>query len=371
MTIRYVGAGGNDSNDGLSWANRKLTLNGAEDSPVAAGDIVYVGAGVYREMLTVDVSGSAGNPIEYIGDYDGSHTDGVGGVVRITGSDNDQTSARANCVTASSKIYRTFTGFQFDLTTSHLISSTDGTNWVINKCSFNHVANANCFRILGSAQASWTIRNCLFYQSGGSTPDAVLFTHTSTVNNTGHIVENCLFVCGGRAVDSIRVGGVTVRNCVCIGQKTAAIAVATALAVGQVMTVNNCIVTNCATGLSATTTAEFSEDYNSLSGNTTDRSNVTAGANSNTYPPLFDPRWFFQLVSAGAGPNHATQMVTPFDLASFSQLINLAGTSPSSTDMRGTAIQNTQREWGALEYDSTLSVKARQASSIDGGGMVV
>ena len=46
MTVRYVGPGGNNSNDGLSWANRKLTLNGVEDTPVAAGDIVYVGAGV-------------------------------------------------------------------------------------------------------------------------------------------------------------------------------------------------------------------------------------------------------------------------------------------------------------------------------------
>ena len=45
MTIRYVGIGGNDSNDGLSWANRKLTLNGVEDTPVEAGDTVYVGAG--------------------------------------------------------------------------------------------------------------------------------------------------------------------------------------------------------------------------------------------------------------------------------------------------------------------------------------
>ena len=60
MVDRYVGIGGNDGNSGLTWALRKLTLNGAEDTPVVAGDTVYVGPGVYRERLIVDVSGGAG-----------------------------------------------------------------------------------------------------------------------------------------------------------------------------------------------------------------------------------------------------------------------------------------------------------------------
>jgi len=71
MTIYYVGPGGNDANNGLSWANRKLTLNGAEDVPVAAGDTVYVGPGVYREGLVLDVDGSVGNIITYIADVTG------------------------------------------------------------------------------------------------------------------------------------------------------------------------------------------------------------------------------------------------------------------------------------------------------------
>ena len=111
MTTRYVGKGGSDSNNGLSWATRKLTLNGVEDTPVEAGDTVYVGAGTYRETLTCDVSGSSGSPISYIVDYAGSHTDGTGGVVRITGSNDDMTQTRADCIVASRKNYRTFRGF--------------------------------------------------------------------------------------------------------------------------------------------------------------------------------------------------------------------------------------------------------------------
>ena len=62
MTTRYVGPGGSDANSGLTWALRKLTLNGVEDTPVVAGDTIYVGPGTYRETLTVDVSGTAGIP---------------------------------------------------------------------------------------------------------------------------------------------------------------------------------------------------------------------------------------------------------------------------------------------------------------------
>src|SRR3990172_11070704 len=129
MTTRYVGIGGNDGNSGLTWALRKLTLNGAEDTPVADTDIVYVGPGVYRELLTVDVSGTTG--ISYIGDVTGEHTDGVGGIVRITGSANDTTATRANCLTATSSAYRLFKGFLVDTSSSFLITTATSINkWI-------------------------------------------------------------------------------------------------------------------------------------------------------------------------------------------------------------------------------------------------
>lgn len=52
MPEYYVRKSGDDGNDGLTAATAKLTLNGAEDIPVAAGDTVHVGAGTYRELLT-------------------------------------------------------------------------------------------------------------------------------------------------------------------------------------------------------------------------------------------------------------------------------------------------------------------------------
>ena len=366
MTTYYCGPGGNNANSGLTWNLRKLTLNGCEDIPVAAGDTVYVGPGTYRELLTVDVSGSGGSPITYIGDYQGTNTDGVGGVVRITGSDNDQTATRASCITGTSRNYRTFQGFLCDTATTNGIFNTSGTNWIIDKCIFQSLVVGA--RIAGASQSTCTIQNCFFYPISSN---GVLIEHSSTVDNAAHVVQNCTIVGSTFNIRIDRVGGVTVKNCTIL-TGTSGIRVVAALSVGQTETVNNCTLMGCnGTALQATAVGEITEDYNSLFGNATARSNVTAGANSLAYPALFDPRWFFQLTHAGAGPNSATQVVTPFDLASFSALLNVAGTSPTTTDMRGTAVQGSQREWGALEYDSTLSVKARQAALVNSGGMVV
>lgn len=49
------------------------------------------------------------------------------------------------------------------------------------------------------------------------------------------------------------------------------------------------------------------------------------------------------------------KVLTPFDLSSYSLLINRAGTIPTVSDMRGTTVLGAQREWGALEYNSAIA----------------
>ena len=153
---------------------------------------------------------------------------------------------------------------------------------------------------------------------------------------------------GGDAVGFVRVGGVTVRNCRIVGRYYRSIEIITALATGQTVTVNNCILTETQTALQGITAGDITESYNCVFNNITNRINVLTSVNSIAYSPLPDPRWFFELVSS------VGRMVSPFDLAGFSQLINLAGISPPTTDMRGMAIVGAQREWGALEYDPAL-----------------
>ena len=353
MATYYVGKGGNDASDGTTWAKRKLTLNGAEDIPVAAGDTVYVGPGTYRETLTCDVSGSSGSPITYIGDYDGSHTDGTGGIVRVTASDNDQTTARNYIVNMTGRAYRTFEGFAFDGFSNPTygafwIASADVDHLTVRNCTFNGWSNG--FGIKGYQTANLTnmlVENCI------ATNCASFYIDGEVQDNSGNVIQNCLFFANSGTVIDTKSGGFTIKNCSFYGAYRC-VWVSSSLNAGQTVTVNNCVmhgINNFA--LVAETLGNLVEDYNLCPA----RSNVATGAHSLAYGSLLDMRWAHELLNGGS-------MLSPFDLASYSQLINVAGTSPTTADMRGTAKIGTEREWGALEYDSTLDIEAGSGGAV-------
>jgi len=489
-TAHYVGSGGNDANSGLTWALRKLTLNGAEDTPLtAARHTVYVAPGTYRELLTCDLSGptayatgtvsvtkgsktvtglstlwaanaeandwfqcpvlasgtdgvtdgsstfvsangnfqaghvgltiristkaaaiiatvvdsdtitladTAGTAvtpsaasgltynvgpssphkvasvdsdtqitlvdawddptlttlayqvwghIEYIGDYLGTNTDGVGGVVRITGSADDIALTRANCITATSINKRTFSGFLMDGTSSNIISTaTACSNWAIYQCYIQSYSTSSIIVFSGTGVNN-TVMSCFITGEFRQ----VQFTHSTTVDNAGGLTQNCiLFSSYGSCVDSVRIGGISVKNCLMLGSTGAKIT--TALTVGQATTVNNCLIHTVGVGFQATAVGEILEDYNNIIGCNTARTNTTIGAHSKVNLTVLETRWFFNAIYANA----AGKLITPFDLASDSGLLNVAGLNPPILDMRRQTLQDAQREWGALEYDSTL-----------------
>lgn len=345
MTTYYVGPGGSDGNSGTSWGNRKLTLNGAEDIPVAAGDTVYVGPGTYRENLTCDVSGSAGSPITYIADVSGENTDAVGGIVRITGSDNDISGTRGNCASFPNRNYRTMRGFTLDLTTANCFS-TSGTsgNLIIEDCFFSDIGG-NAINFSGTGTTN-TVRRCYFSLNG--TSRGVLFTHTSTVDNASHLVENCMFISGTgvRPVETSRVGGITVKNCSLYGGDRG-VGVLTALTGGQTITVNNSLFSGIGFAVRATVTGELVEDYNTYSGNNTNRTNVNTGSNSIAYPSLVMP------VMLKAGYKYGCAFG---ELASYSKIIRIAGSGMSSDDLLGVTRPTTdsKKSWGAVQYQPML-----------------
>lgn len=357
MSTYYVDSvSGNDSTGTGTKLNPWKTLSHAEANPVAAADLVVArGGSTFRETLTCGVSGSVGNPIQYLGDYNGAIWGDAGGLVRITGSDNDQAATRANCIVATTKTYRTFSGFMIDSPTGAAIFPQTGcTNWILDKLILTCFGVSSNYGIMfqGTPSAN-TIQNCAVL---GGKNRGISFFSAATTTGSGNLVDNCLvgFIAGNTGIGVDRVGGVTVKNTTVMGCSSG-IRVQTALAAGQVLTANNNIVAFNNFGFNATATTDISEDYNVV-WNNTDYTNTTAGAHDLTYLPLLDPRWFFQLVFAGAGPNSPLQLASLFDLASFNQIINVAGTSPTSTDLRGTGTIGTNREWGALEYDSSLKI---------------
>lgn len=358
MTTYYCGLGGNDGNTGLSWAQRKATLNGCEDVPITAGSTVYVAPGVYREMLTADVAGTAGNPITYIGDVTGEHTDGVGGIVRITGSDDDLSATRANCIVQNTpRTYRTWRGFYFDTTTGYEFTATSGLTYnIIEDCIFMP-CGSHCIGLQGSATLNNnTIRRCIIIPHRSYIGLYINYS-AAQIDNSANLIENCLFIGGTSQVNIGRVGGTTVKNCTFQSQSaitgSGAVFSNTTLTGGQTITVNNCIFQNCGTALGAQNTADITENYNTLYGNNTDRTNTNTGANSVTTPALLAP------------PLQLSGLTFPWQigvLSNWSQVKAIAGSGTATDDIFGMARPATAAKisWGAFQYND-VSRSATQA----------
>lgn len=372
MTTYFAGPGGNDGNAGTSWATRKLTLNGVEDIPVVAGDIVYVGPGTYRESLTLDVTGSSGSPITYIGDVTGENTDDVGGYVRISGSDDDQSENRSYCITAGGNYsYRTFRGFTFDgFTTGGIsISGRDLQDWIIEDCYFEGASASGdgCIRIDTASEIdNFTIRRSVFNVGLG---DAVRCDLSVAYAGSSNLVENCLMLGGyGNGLFVDRCDGWTIKNCLIRGMYRGVMA-DNLNANGYSITANNCIIFGNRTGFQADATGGIVEDYNNVFANSVARQNTSTGSNSVAYLPLLQP-W---LAKSGL-----MLPWNPFHLASYSTLLQMTQSSPSSDDLYDLTRPTTsgkkslgpiqwqpkERETTTTRGSSTASAKIEDAGEI-------
>lgn len=346
MTTYYVGPGGNNGNAGTSWGARKLTLNGVEDIPVAAGDTVYVGPGTYTETLTCDVSGSSGNVIAYIGDVSGEHTDGVGGRVRITGTDNEQSAARANVINVNGKAYRTFRGFTLDGSSGPLVvSTTAAANLTIEDCGLSAIESTFCIR-LQAGPTNLTIRRCYMiggYGTSSGSSATIATEHTSTINS-GNVIENCVLLSSYDGVYITGCGGTTIRNCVIAFMADDAVDLDNSIG-GQTVTVNNCLlVLNRGTALEASSSSQLVENYNTFAGNGSDRTNVATGGSSVTYfaglaMPILLAGYRFDVPLLG-------------ELAPHSALRAITGSSAPSDDLFGITRPSTasKKGWGAVQF---------------------
>jgi hypothetical protein len=109
----------------------------------------------------------------------------------------------------------------------------------------------------------------------------------------------------------------------------------------------------------ATTTAEFVENYNCLFGNGGNYSNVTPGANTLTYPPIFT----VPLLKAGHRlPAHELGELN----AKWSQIGRIAGTSMSTDDLFGMTRPTTDSKKSLGAIQATGAIK--EITVVDGQG---
>ena len=367
MTDYFVGIGGNDGNDGLSWANRKLTINGAEDVPIAAADTVYVGPGTYPEDVTCDVSGTSGNIITFIADVSGENTDGVGGVVRITGSNDNVTRTRNNCIDINSRSFRTFRGFSLDMADTNTIeinSASAVTDVIIEDCFLSEGSTSSSGGGIlldgGGDHTDIIIRRCTIVQQSY----AIRILTDVVYGDSNILIENCFI--NSMRIDAMRfelTGGITVRNCTlaAIGDDGVDVAIS-ALGTGTIdfTTVENCIITNCdGAALEGAATGDIIEDFNSLTRNGTDRTNTGTGASSNTNPPLFSPL----LLLSGFNLNRSQG----FGLADYSSLAAIAGNAEPTGDLFGIPRPDTasKNSWGAVQLNGI----ERETGTVEAGSV--
>ena len=360
MTTYYVDSTmPDDSGNGLTPATAKKTLNGAEDIPVVAGDHVWVRPGVYREQLNLDVSGSEGSPITYQGDVAGQiwHP---GGVVRITGSDDDVEPARNRAILAADKDYRTFRSFSMDSVWSRTIDTSSGCSyWNIEDVTF-FTSYASFIR-LADGPLGFNIKRCFFFCGAG---DLAQFSHSEIIAS-GSKIENCIFFIGANsaAIATFKVGSISVLNCRFMG---GFIHVETSDSPGadnEVEVYNSIFDGASAYALIASAEGDIIENHNVFFANAVNTLNISPGANSLEYssshlqnPPILLPGYKF-----------------PWSIGGLSQWSQIArrtdsGSAPAD-DFYGLTrpVTNGKRSWGPIQFtgavrDTTITHDGSEAS---------
>ena len=315
MATYFVRKTGLDSNDGLTKGAAFLTIDKAANT-VAAADTVYVGAGVYRELVIIDVEGTSGSVIAWIADVDGANTDDPGLVIISAYANELSGASRGSCVRLNThKRFNTFTGFVMTGGTIAVISDASATD-----NDYEGLEIDDCVIIAGESNADDTIkldynntstapattglriRRCVFQ---GGPVDLQWNEQTTADVDLDVIIESCLFVGASRdatsnaafiwnqvgSTSTFSAGGVVINNCTFIGCAYAVV-VDNTTTTTNVVDVRNCTFLNCQNALHKVTTDDgmLTSNYNTFLFVFTPYTNTTAGGNdrsNNTDPGLW------------------------------------------------------------------------------------
>ena len=212
-TYYYVGPGGDDGNSGLSYALRKETITGilAKSGGLAPGDFIYIAPGTYRGNYSGGNDGTITDPIVFYGDVTGEHTDGIGGMCRLTqlATDTSVPSGSPACF-GSMGTYTHWVNLTFDLNLGVgtvfgqiLIPYGSAEGVIVDSCVFGNV-NIYDGGWVGGVSIAYTpgdgpsvnntiVRNCIYL--GGGKEGLVYATGTASGQQVGFVFENNLMYC--------------------------------------------------------------------------------------------------------------------------------------------------------------------------------
>jgi hypothetical protein len=310
----YVRKTGSDSNSGTSPSSAWLTLNYAINALGDTGTL-YVGAGVYRETVTMTAgAGPFTGARTIIADVEGQYT-GDPGEVRLTAyTTDDKTAPATKTLVLSGQSYLTFSRFVFVGGSAACVDgwTTPGSGHItFTNCTFfsgTGAAADDCLiRVTNLADPNnilnWTVSYCVFVMTYGAAIFVDSLVSASADYDMQFAITNSLFVggsaggasphpviyctCAGLSSGSGLPGGLTATNCTNMVGGTPFLSTDSNFS----SSTHPCVVTRLLSvggGLNAAVSGQITEDYNVLIAPTT-RVNVSAGAHSQTgttYSPL-------------------------------------------------------------------------------------
>lgn len=314
MATLHVRKSGNDSNtysDAQTPATAWLTI-GKALTDALDGDTVYIGAGAYRESVTVALT-SPTTETKFIGDVDGAHTGDPGEIRWTAYTTNDKTTpTNTPTLILAGRDYLTFQNIVFVGGTSgggYNASIVDGTNTVnsnhitFTDCTF--LPGADCTQALvhftgandgGGPSAGipqiWLFDRCRFMRTNNHVIHAIVPRADSAEYSFDLTVKNCLFIGGGEPIsggdgsaccifitsagaESYYGGDMKILNCTAIGGGSF-------VRTNEVASSNPCVILNCALigcGLYSASSSQILEDYNIIA-TSVPHTNVSAGGNT-------------------------------------------------------------------------------------------
>jgi hypothetical protein len=382
VTNYFCRISGNDASAGTSAGTAWRTLGKALGAAgIASGDSLYIGAGVYREAVTVAMT-SAVAETSIIGDVDGAQTGDAGEVILTNYLNGWNDAANAgDVINLAARDFLTFRNLTMIAgSTGNAIdgSTTNSTNIVIDKC---YIAAYSAVPILYTGTfataATWTVQNSYVFAGNNSTFTITLPTGSGADYDVNFQVNDCLLFASGAATSCFTIvgsaalankgGGVDLNRCTFLGGNSGINVSGTLLSTSLPCTVTDSLIFNGG-GITSGALGQITD----LGGNVTTGTftNVTAHATTrtttHTFPvPLISfgheylwgmqPRRAFAPYLPGSlGRGHLGSTNTDMEGRNRPEGTGRFIDSGTATAIGSSAITDSSKTWGTNEHAGRL-----------------
>lgn len=232
-------------------------------------------------------------PIYLIGDETGANTDGIGGIVRITGSDNDQSVTRNYGILGESRDYWVIKGFQIDTVDIDCIRIDDGTHITIEDVRTLSPDDTDSHIMLMGHIDMCTVRRCALF--GGKQAWGITLSDTGHHKQQYNIFEN-IYAATYKPFQVDDYSNTVIKCCISGMNCEDFLTVPAGMVAGMSVFIHDCEIHYANNdGLLANALGDIVANWNNYWDNNNDRTNVgVAGATNTTVlyipelPMLFD-----------------------------------------------------------------------------------